>query len=90
MAKTDAPNRFGIPGLGHVAADPFMSTDNIGRGQHGGLGPYETNPWLSISGEDFSPGVTEHPSRTIDIAPTILRHLGVEWDGMDGEPLPHA
>ena len=90
MAKREASNRFGIPGLGHVAADIFMRSDAPGLGQHGGLGPYETRPVLLASGGGFSPGRSRARTSAVDIAPTILRHLGVP-DGappMDGRPLP--
>ena len=75
MAKREASNRFGIPGLGYVAADLFMKSDAPGRGQHGGLGPYETRPVLIVSGGGFSPGRHAARSSAVDIAPTILRHL---------------
>ena len=90
MAKREASNRFGVPGLGHVAADAFTTSDAPGHGQHGGLGPYETRPVLVVSGGGFSPGRSEVPSSAVDIAPTILRHLGAaETDPpMDGRPLP--
>lgn len=90
MAKRDVENRHGIRGLGHVAGDKFMKSDAPGHGQHGGLGPYETNALLSISGGDFESGKSDYPSRTIDIAPTVLRHLGISHQGMDGEPLPRS
>ena len=48
MAKRDEPNRFGVPGLSHVAGCRFSSIDGPGRGQHGGLGRYETNPVLIV------------------------------------------
>jgi predicted AlkP superfamily pyrophosphatase or phosphodiesterase len=88
MAKRDVANRYGIRGLGHVAGDVFMKSDAPGHGQHGGLGVYETNALLSLSGGGFTPGRSDSPSRTIDIAPTILRHLDIACDGMDGTPLP--
>lgn len=88
MAKRDVNNRFGVRGFGHVAGDRFMSTDAPGLGQHGGLGPYETNPFLIVDGGRFVPGPTEFPSGNVDIAPTILRHLGVADAEMDGNPLP--
>ncbi len=88
MAKRDEENRFGVRGLGHVAGDIFIKSDAPGRGQHGGLGAYETNAVLCINGGSFQPGETDHPSCAIDIAPTILRHLGLSRDSMDGEPLP--
>jgi len=88
MAKRDVANRHGIRGFSHVAGDVFMKSDAPGLGQHGGLGPYETNALLAISGGGFVAGRSEHASRTIDIAPTVLRHLDIECDGMDGVALP--
>ena len=90
MAKREAPNRFGIPGLGHVASDIFTGSDAPGRGQHGGLGPYETRPVLIVNGGGFPPGESGARTSAVDIAPTILRHLGAaEIDPpMDGRPLP--
>ena len=32
----------------------------------------------------------ETPVSHVNIAPTVLRHLGLPWDGMDGTPLPAA
>ena len=90
MGKREATNRFGIPGLGHVAADIYTNSDVPGRGQHGGLGRYETRPVLIVSGGGFSPGTNAAPTSAIDIAPTILRHLGADGSEppMDGRPLP--
>ena len=90
MAKREASNRFGIPGLGHVAVDGFMTSEAPGLGSHGGLGPYETRPVLTVSGGGFAPGRSRARSSAVDIAPTILRHLGAaELDPpMDGRPLP--
>jgi arylsulfatase A-like enzyme len=88
MAKRDAPNRFGVRGYGHVAADAFMQSDAPGLGQHGGLGPSETRPFLMVSGGDFVPGTVEAPTSAVDVAPTILAHLDAEAAGVDGSPLP--
>jgi len=88
MAKRDDANRFGVRGFGHVAGDVFSKNDAPGHGQHGGLGPYETNAVLCISGGGFSAGKTGSRSRTIDIAPTVLRHVGVDFENIDGEALP--
>jgi hypothetical protein len=90
MAKRDDANRFGVRGFGHVAGDVFSKNDAPGHGQHGGLGPYETNAVLCISGGGFSAGKTDRRSRTIDIAPTVLRHVGVPIENMDGEALPKS
>lgn len=88
MAKRDLTNRFGVRGFGHVASDRFMNTDAPGLGQHGGLGPYETNPFLIVDGGGFASGPTEFPSHNVDIAPTVLRHLGLSIADLDGRPLP--
>jgi predicted AlkP superfamily pyrophosphatase or phosphodiesterase len=90
MAKRDVANRYGIRGLSHVAGDVFMKSDAPGLGQHGGLGRYETNALLCVNGGGFNPGLSDHGSRTIDIAPTVLRHVGVANEGMDGEALPYG
>jgi hypothetical protein len=88
MPKQDLPNRFGVQGLGAVAADPFTKNDARGLGQHGGLGAFETRPFLLASGPDVSSGAWEGATRAVDIAPTILSWLGQSWDGTDGTPLP--
>jgi predicted AlkP superfamily pyrophosphatase or phosphodiesterase len=88
MAKREVNNRFGVRGFGHVAKDRFMNTDATGLGQHGGLGPYETNPFLIVDGGGFAPGRTDFPSVNVDIAPTILRHLSLSAAKLDGRPIP--
>ena len=88
MAKQPGSNPHGIPGLGAVAADPFMTSDCIGHGQHGGLGEYECHPFLLVCGEKFAPGERTRPSSAVDIAPTLLEFLGQPYTDMDGEPLP--
>ena len=90
MAKREGANRFGIPGLGQVAADPLSDSDRVGCGQHGGLGEYETHPFLIANGARATTGLSNEASVTVDIAPTILRHLGEPIDGMDGRALPLA
>ena len=88
MHKQAGTNRFGIPGLGSAAGDPFSNADKVGCGQHGGLGQFEANPTLIIDGDLYPAGVDKGQTRTIDIAPTIAQHLNlpvkVGSDGMDG------
>ena len=88
MGKRNTVNRHGIPGFGHVAGDRFMPSNTPGHGQHGGLGPYETRPFLIVEGGNFSVGTSDEATCTIDIAPTLLRHLGLATNGMDGAVLP--
>jgi hypothetical protein len=87
MAKSESTNRWGIPGCGAVAADPFMKSDAPGRGQHGGLGRFETNPFLLISAPGLLPGPHERPSCAVDLAPTAMDFLGHDASGMDGRTL---
>ncbi len=61
---------------------------------HGSLSRSETVVPLIFSGPGVSPGVV-HAARTVDLAPTLLAYLGVEYDPdeMDGEDLeiaPHG
>ena len=88
MAGRDAPNRFGIPGTSHVAGCRFSTTDAPGRGQHGGLGRYETNPVLIIDDGSGRARRIEARTSAVDVAPTILDFLGVAHDGTDGRPIP--
>ncbi len=88
MAGRDAPNRFGIPGISHVAGCRFSSIDAPGRGQHGGLGRYETNPVLIIDDGSGRARRIETRTNAVDVAPTILDFLGVAYDGADGRPVP--
>jgi len=86
--RNDSENPFGIPGCGIAIDDALHADTNLGCGQHGGLGPYEQNPFLMVRGGGFVSGSeTQINSSAIDLAPTILRHLGVVGSGMDGRAL---
>lgn len=88
-ACDDAPNAFGVRGRADIVADPESSKSYDGFGQHGGVGANEQNPFLVIRGGGFAAArATDHPASLIDIAPTVLRHLGIAADGMDGRALP--
>jgi hypothetical protein len=82
-------NPHGVPGHSHVVRDPQEPKNNTGFGQHGGLGKNEQSPFLFISGAGFAPGIRHARSSLIDIAPTVLRHLGLPTTAMDGRALPH-
>ena len=63
-------------------------TLEAGKGEHGGLGKYEQNPFLMALGGGFQPNtIVTSESSAIDIAPTILRHLDLSADNMDGHAL---
>ena len=89
--SSDCPNAHGVAGVSYAIADPLSSDTQLGCGQHGGLGSHEQRPFLMVRGGGFGEGKRmETPSSPIDIAPTVLHHLGLPGDGMDGRPLPQA
>lgn len=90
-AKSDAENAFGVGGLSDAFFNRFSAETAEGSGQHGGLGINEQNPFLIALGGDFAPGtVHDAVSSAVDLAPTVLHHLGRPSDGMDGAPLQSA
>jgi predicted AlkP superfamily pyrophosphatase or phosphodiesterase len=87
--STNAFNKFGVPGMNGAFKNRLSGEIRIGTGQHGGLGVYEQGPFLIVMGGGFTAGgQSDDETSAIDIAPTILRHLDLPWDGMDGKPLP--
>jgi predicted AlkP superfamily pyrophosphatase or phosphodiesterase len=90
LSRDDRVNPHGVRGYGAVVRDPLEPKECVSFGQHGGLGPNEQGPFLFAAGGGFAAGARTAPSSLIDIAPTVLRHLGLPIDGMDGAPLPLA
>jgi arylsulfatase A-like enzyme len=88
LKPDDRTNPHGVPGHSPVVRDALEPKDATGFGQHGGLGKNEQSPFLFISGGNFTSGPRHTRSSLIDIAPTVLRHLGRLTTGMDGQPLP--
>ena len=81
-------NEFGIPGRSLAAKPRWGKPDRLGCGQHGGLGRFEQSPVLLIDGPGFTTGGTRtEPAHVTDLAPTIMRHLGIPASGMDGRAL---
>ena len=89
MARKGDANAHGIPGWRWVVAEPDKPVP-IGCGQHGGWGPDETQPFLALDVKTGAPGVVRRRTSLLDIAPTILRFLGVPADGMDGSAIELA
>ena len=87
LASDDEPNAFGVRGRSDVAENPLAGEYLPGHGQHGGLGAYEQRPFLVLRGAGFAPGARGDPASLIDLAPTVLRHLGLDASGLDGSPL---
>jgi hypothetical protein len=90
--KADAlENEFGIPGQSLAAKPRWGKADRLGCGQHGGFGQFEQSPVLLIDGPGFAAGTArETPVHVTDLAPSIMRHLGIPASGMDGRPLQRA
>ena len=88
LKPDDRTNPHGVPGHSHIVRDALEPKDCTGFGQHGGLGNNEQRPFLFASGGGFVPGIYRRRSSLVDIAPTVLRHLGLDAAGMDGRPLP--
>ena len=83
------PNAYGVIGTALVARERGKKKGvPVGCGQHGGLGPYEQAPFLMVSGSSFGPTkIQEVATSLVDVAPTILRHLGLPADGVEGRAL---
>ena len=81
-------NEFGVPGRSLAARPRWGKPDRLGCGQHGGLGRFEQSPVLLIDGPGFTTcGTRTGPVHVTDLAPTIMRHLGIAAAGMDGRAL---
>lgn len=84
MAADARPNEYGIPGRALAAKPRWDKPDRLGCGQHGGLARYEQSPMLLIDGPGFAAGGTRSdPAHITDLAPSIMRHLGIAAPGMD-------
>lgn len=85
MATDGRVNPHGVAGFAAVVAE---YESKIGFGQHGGLGVNEQNPFLIAEGGGFAARRETGQTSLIDIAPTVLRHLHMDHDDMDGRALP--
>jgi arylsulfatase A-like enzyme len=81
------PNRFGTPG--QIITD---SARQPGEGSHATLSQFDVHNTLIAAGPDFRERVTTSlPSANVDIAPTVLRILGVDApQKFDGRVLVEA
>jgi arylsulfatase A-like enzyme len=86
FARDPKPNAHGVTGQRFVATDGEKPAA-IGCGQHGGLGPDETRPFLIVSHPALAAARDETTTSLVDVAPTILSFLGLPHDGMDGRAL---
>ena len=79
------PNAFGVRGRSDMVVDPLDPGPYTSM--HGGLGVGDQLPFLFVSGGGFGPSRLQQPVSLIDIAPTVLQHLGLPCDSVDGRPL---
>ena len=88
LKSDDEPNAFGVRGRSVEFKPVAGKGTHLDCGQHGGLARYEQMPFLMIDGTGFPGGtVSAAPTSPIDLAPTILAHLQLPADGMDGRAL---
>jgi hypothetical protein len=88
LKSDDEPNAYGVRGRSCESKPVAGKATHLHCGQHGGLARYEQMPFLMIDGPGFAAGaVSAAPTSPIDIAPTILAHLRLPADGMDGRAL---
>jgi arylsulfatase A-like enzyme len=80
-------NQFGVPGM--INADWQRA---VGKGTHATLGRFDMHNMLIAVGPDFRRGQTDDlPSGNVDLAPTILRILGIMApQPLDGRILSEA
>lgn len=89
-AHRESPSADGAPGTSVAFQGDLKISNNVGCGQHGGLGKYEQSPFLICAGLGFDEGaLVDHATSAIDIAPSAMRHLGLKDDDMDGRALQH-
>lgn len=88
MAADDRVNPHGVRGYCPIVADASDTESKLGFGQHGGLGVNEQHPFLIAAGGGFAARTESRPTSLIDIAPTVLRHMRMDHDDMDGQALP--
>jgi arylsulfatase A-like enzyme len=82
------PNPFGVRGHSYESRPVPGKATHLHCGQHGGLARYEQMPFLMIDGAGFAAGsVAMVPTSPIDIAPTVLAHLRLPAEEMDGRGL---
>jgi arylsulfatase A-like enzyme len=88
LKADNAVNQYGVPGRSLAGVPRWDKKIRPGCGQHGGLGKYEQSPLLMIEGAGFKGGTARADrAHVVDLAPTILRHLGLPDEGMDGNAL---
>jgi len=86
-------NTPGIPPSGDPRTPDIIVTPNVGvtysgstkkQAEHGGFSHDDTNVMILVSGSWFSPRTVKSPVETMQVAPTILKALGLDPGALDG------
>ncbi len=86
-------NTPGIPPSGDPRTPDIIVTPNVGvtysgstkkQAEHGGFSHDDTNVMILVSGSWFSPRTVKGPVETMQVAPTILKALGLDPGALDG------
>lgn len=85
-------NSHGAPGSVIAESQNSNGASSAQRGTHASLSPFDMHNTLVAAGPDFRQGfIDETPSGNVDVAPTILKILGVKpLRSMDGRVLSEA
>lgn len=89
---TSDVNANGVPGRVVSESQGSNMTSTAQKATHASLSPFDLHNTLIAAGRDFRQGfVDETPSGNVDVAPTILRILGIKpSQPMDGRVLSEA
>lgn len=90
MAKSSETNVNGVLGLSALATRFSQDEDDsrLHCGLHGGRGAFETSPVLIAVGRGFArAGTIAGATSIVDLAPSMLQHLGLAADNLDGRAL---
>jgi hypothetical protein len=86
-------NKPGVPPSGDSRTPDIIVTPNVGvtysgsrkkQAEHGGFSHDDTNVMMLLSNPDFEPRTVTSPVETMQVAPTILKALGLNPSALDG------
>jgi hypothetical protein len=86
-------NKPGVPPNGDSRTPDIIVTPNVGvtysgstkkQAEHGGFSHDDTNVMMLLSNPNFEPRTVTSPVETMQVAPTILKALGLSPSALDG------
>ncbi len=91
IAPTDAVGMSRVPDLVGIAAVGTVYTGGTGKiAEHGGANPDDRDVPLVVSGPMIKPSVQTGPVETTQIAPTILKLLGLDPNALQAVQIEHT